>query len=428
VRIAPRTSCLPIAIALVAAGLTLAEPGVRARAATVFCAQPVTGAKIKWVGGHGSSWSNGRNWSGGVAPDASQARDYRNQYVCIGRKANVTLGKGKLAFIAGLDLGQGASLTLAPGAQLFLGAPPATPTVPSIVESGSVLRVIAATLGGNARMRVVGDLHLTGKTIGTKRQLDNFGRARFSGNGYVSIDDGGEWIDEPRSLLSLGGAGGIYQGAINRTRHPAALIQRGRLFGAGRGVDVIGVPTSFFVSATVNLTGGGVVVDAPRPPAARLSRGTAWGSGGCQQVRINLCHGPNASPADSQVAFATTSREAGSPRHQKIRVAIGAAGPRHINGHRVLGHVVKVTAPTGHTSHSTHLHFFFDASVRGVTAHKKPTVWRNGHKITYCAVHRLTARNPSCVTNAEILHHGPTKGDLEIMVITIQPRARWLTS
>jgi hypothetical protein len=92
----------------------------------------------------------------------------------------------------------------------------------------------------------------------------------------------------------------------------------------------------------------------------------------------------------------------------------------------VLGHQVNVTAPTGHTTHSTHLHFFFDASVKGV--HNKPTVWRNGHRITYCAVHGLTARNTSCVVSAAVMQHGPTKGDLEIMVITIQPKAHWLTS
>jgi hypothetical protein len=30
--------------------------------------------------------------------------------------------------------------------------------------------------------------------------------------------------------------------------------------------------------------------------------------------------------------------------------------------------------------------------------------------------------------SAAVMQHGPTKGDLEIMVITIQPKAHWLTS
>jgi hypothetical protein len=466
VRFASRSKHLIVAAGLAVPSLVLL-PSAGA-GSTSWCRVPpsYTGEVLTWVGGHGSSWSTGANWSGGVAPGAVARTGYARQFACVGRDrhgqaASVVVGRSTLARIAAVDVGQGTTLTLEPGAELFLGASPGDEVVGSWIASSSAVRVIAATLGGNAQLLVNGALHLTGKTIGAKRTLArvdgpgrlviggggrllvdgrrfggvelsggrrvvNRGSAIFSGNGYVAVDDGGKWFDA--GTLVFKGAGGIYRGAKG-IGGPASFVDVGRLKGAGgRRIDVIALPARFSPTARVTVSKGGLTVNAPRPPLATVFRGANWGSGGCQQVRLNLCHSPNASRRDPQVAFATTSSEAGAPRRQKIRVTISSDGPRRIKGHRVLGHAVAVRAPKGHTRHSTHLHFGYDASVKGVAGSHKPAVWRNGHRITYCAVHPLTARNPSCVTSAQLLRHGPTKGDLEIMVITIQPNGRWATT
>jgi hypothetical protein len=87
-----------------------------------------------------------------------------------------------------------------------------------------------------------------------------------------------------------------------------------------------------------------------------------------------------------------------------------------------------VTAPTGRTTHSTHLTLTYDASLRGVRRGLRPHVFRNGHRITYCAQHPLRATNPSCVASVKTFGSSstlPLRGDLQVFVITIKPRATW---
>jgi hypothetical protein len=92
----------------------------------------------------------------------------------------------------------------------------------------------------------------------------------------------------------------------------------------------------------------------------------------------------------------------------------------------VLGKQINVTAPTKKTSHSTHLTFTYDVTTKGLTHRTKPTVYRNHKAVTLCKVHGLTAINTSCVVTASVSHSAGTKGDLTVVLITIQPDGHWL--
>lgn len=442
--------------ALVGSALAFA-PAPAATAASSACAvnPSYDGTVVTWVGGHGSSWSNGANWSDGSAPDSGGHASYQADYVCITPKASVAMSASDASRIAGLDVERGASLTLKPGAELYLGGADSAEAPRSYVEPKATLTVLAATLGGNATLTDSGVVHLTGRSTGGKKQpvtvagsglaissggqllvdgtgfggvevgdgasITNDGVLKFTGSGYFAMAAGTTITDDPHSALELDSIGGIYPAGTPT----ASLIQDGPVTRAGDGNSVVGVPTTFGGKVKVTISKGGFVVDNPAPPKATLSRGTSYGSGSCQQVRFNLCRVPDAIAADPQVAYVTTSSEAGSPTHQPIRVAVSAHGPTSIAGHKIIGHVVTVTAPTGHTWHSTHLHFTYDASLRGVSSTSEPSVWRDGHKITYCAAHVLTSVNTSCVSVVTRLHGGPDNGDLSLFVITIQPKATW---
>jgi hypothetical protein len=95
-----------------------------------------------------------------------------------------------------------------------------------------------------------------------------------------------------------------------------------------------------------------------------------------------------------------------------------------------------VTAPTEKTTHSTHLSLMFDSTTAGLKSSTKPIVYRDGHRITLCKVHGLTAKNTSCVFSEAVAHSRSapfaggqqTKGDLTLFVITIQPDAHWIVT
>jgi hypothetical protein len=150
----------------------------------------------------------------------------------------------------------------------------------------------------------------------------------------------------------------------------------------------------------------------------------SYGVGGCQEAKNQLCRDPIATANDPQDAIIGTSTA--GPKVSKIAVSL-TSGPAKIHGKRVLGKSVNVTAPNIKTTHSTHLTFKYDATTKGLKPSAKAAVFRGKHRITVCAVHGLTAENTSCIISAKVAHSGgaASKDDLTVIVITIQPKARW---
>jgi hypothetical protein len=477
------------AISGTAAGLVLVPAGSAATAATGFCAPGAsfTGTTITWTGkAHSSDWNDAGNWSPHTVPDVHhKAATYQNQYVCIGKNksgsaAKVTI-KGKPDHVAGIDVGNGAILMVEPGGGLFLGAATPDAVMSSFVRAGSQLQLLAGTLGGNAHVTVAGTLRWTGvrrgnhklvatqtssecvfdpsikacpgdtssgggetivtasgkllvdgtgfggAVLGDQRRILNSGAIEFRHNGFVLMNDGTRMIDKGGSSLAFGGPGGIYLGASNR--HPApSLSQRGRVSKTGSGISVVGVPVGFAKSHAphIRVRGGGLSLQRSDVPVSKVVRAGSYGVGGCTAPKNQLCRRPDATTAAPQVATIGTSSEAAAPKVSKVGVAL-ASGPAKVHGHRVLGQQADVTAPTAKTTHSTHLTFSFDAKTKGLPG---PTalVYRNKHRITLCHVHGLTAKNTSCVLSEKVAHSGPAKGDLTVIVISIQPKASWLVA
>jgi hypothetical protein len=475
-------------IATSASGLAAANAAGDAAAARGFCSaqSSFAGTTITWIGkaskAHSHDWNDPANWSPSTVPDVHQTpATYQTQYVCIGDNkgggpASVTIGPSASYHLAGVDVGQGAHLTVEPGGRLFLGAASAKGVAPSYVEGHSELALDAGTLGGNETMTVSGTLewsgHISGKhrlvatqtssecvfdpsiktcpgdttpgggrtviaasgklrvdgtgfggtDLTDQRVIDNFGTATLSHNGSVTMDNGTQWIDERGSALDLLGNGGIYQGARAGHHALATLTQLGAVTRGGKGTSIVGVPVTFGRKVTPHVTGGSVAFDARAVPVAKARRGVEYGVGGCRQVGIGLCHTFDATANTPQDAVIGTSTA--GPKVSRISARLVKA-PSKIHGTSVIGRSVAVKAPTEKTTHSTHLDVNYDASMKGVGPKTKPVVFRGKHRITLCRVHGLTAKNTSCVFSAKHGHSGPTKGDLMIVVITIQPKALW---
>jgi hypothetical protein len=479
--------------AAVSSGLAIAPLTSVAVAAAKFCAvgSSYGGTTITWTGkGNGHSWSDAANWSPSTVPDGHQTpATYQTQYVCIGDNkgggsAKVSIAGTQAFHVAGVDVGQGAELTIKPGGRLFLGANTGTATSASSVDKHSTLVLDASTLGGNSPLTVAGTLKWTGdivkahKTVTTQtssecvfdpsisacpgdttpgggkttiavggkmlvngvkfggadltdgRVIDNFGTVTFTDFGYVAMNNGTSWTDEPHSTVKFDGLGGIYRGASGAGGAPK-LHQHGALVrnGTGSNVVVVGVPVTFGKGKShVKITRGSLVLNRTATPKAPVGRGSGYGVGSCKLVKVALCKQPAATAGVPQVAFLGTSKEAGSPKISQISVSLINA-PAKLHGHAVLGQAVQVVAPHEKTTHSSHLTFSYDATTAGLTSSIKAKVYRGSHAITLCAVHGLTALNTSCIVSEKVAHGGAaTKGDLTIIVITIQPKARWIVT
>jgi hypothetical protein len=478
-------------LAIAAGGLTFATTQPPAAAAGGFCSPDpsFTGTTITWTGKASSNdWDVAKNWSPRVVPDAHHTpATYQNQYVCIGKNsgggvATVQITKHKTDHVAGIDIGNGATLTVEPGAGLFLGAKPGDTVVPSFVRSGAGLQLLGGTLGGNSPLNVAGTLRWTGlrqgkhKIVATQtssecafdpsikacpgdkspgggstiiasggkllvdgttfggtslsdgRAITNSGTLRLTHNGYITMDNGTRLTDAAGSSLALDGPGGIYQGATTGHQAPQ-LRQKGPVVKDGNGVSVVGVPVSFSKGHAphVRVRHGGLSLQRSDVPVAKVVRAGMYGVGGCTEKHNQLCRRPDASKAAAQVATIGTSSEAAAPKVNKVGLAL-VKGPKQIHGKRVLGQATDVSAPTVKTTHSTHLTFSFDATTKGLPHAAAAPVYRNKHRITVCRVHGLTAKNTSCVLSEKIAHSGPAKGDLTVIVISIQPKASWLVA
>jgi hypothetical protein len=442
--------------------------------------------------GDGHNWADAANWTPKTVPDAGQVpATYQTEYVCIGegngaKPASVTIPGADAFHVAGIDLGQGGALTVKPGGRLFLGAATKAAVVPSLVEKTSQLKLDAAALGGNSPLTVSGTLRWTGQKIsghkdvatqtssecafdpsigacpgdtsrgggrtiiaaggvmlvdGTAfggvelsdgREIDNSGTITFTGFGYLAMDNGTELIDRPHSALEFDGAGGIYVGPDAGTGAAPKIKQQGAVVrdGSGTNVVAVAVPLAFGGSKpAVSVVRGSLVLAGAKAPNAPVARAGAYGVGSCQLEKLVLCKKPFATAAQPQVAMLGTSTESASPKVSAIAVSLLKA-PASEKGHAVLGQAIQVTASTKKTSHSSHLTLMYDATTAGLTSSIKPVVYRGSHAVSLCKVQGLTAKNTSCVISEVVAHSGSaaTKGDLTIVLITIQPDGRWLVA
>jgi hypothetical protein len=453
-----RTLGAVAATSLAVAGVIVAPS---ADAASGLCSGTYPGTTNTWTGnGDGSKWSDAHNWSAGTVPSASQR-------VCIGTSKSgkrVSVVLSGTHQVAAIDLGDHARLTVKPGGGLLLSAPKGSSPTTSRVAKGTQLLVAAAVLGGSSPLVVSGTLGISGQYVGTHRDLalqtgsgqteiaaggtmlisgtrfggtelsdgrtiDNFGTVTFSGLGYVAADRGTAWIDEARSRIVFSGVGGIYPSTAG-TGPAATLQQHGALIRnkGGTNVVVLGVPVRFGASTPhVTVKVGSIVLNSAVAPKAPVGRSAGYGVGSCTLVKVALCKRPNATKGVPQVAFAGTSNAA--PKTSQLAVSLGN-GPAKLKGRRVLGKQVDVTAPTAKTSHSTHLTFDYDATTPGLRARATPTVFRGKHAIALCKVHGLTALNTSCILSEKVAKGGGAalKGDLSIILITIQPDGHWLVA
>jgi hypothetical protein len=474
--------------ALVAAPLTTSAA---AAPAFCSVGASYSGKTITWTGkGDGHSWADAANWSPSTVPDAHQVpATYQKQYVCIGdgkggKPASVTIGGTSAFHVAGIDIGQRAGLTIEPGGRLFLGAATGSATVASSVDKGSGLALDAATLGGNSPLTIRGTMQWTARLKAKRREvatqtssecafdptihacpgdtspgggrtdiapggsllvngasfggvdltdgrvIDNSGTIRFSHAGYLAMSDGTTLIDEAHSKLQLDGEGGIYRGSA-KGRGTPQVRQAGRISRHGVSTEgaVIGVPLQLAKHRpAVSVQSGELTLDGDKAPKAAAGRGTRYGLGTCGRVTLTVCLHPIADRDQRQTAVIGTSSESAAPKTSMIAVSLGKA-PAMIHGHRVLGRAINVTAPTKKTSHSTHLSFGYDVTTSGLSAHTKPVVYRGSHAIPLCRVHGLTAINTSCIVSEGVTHSGKgVKGDLNVVIISIQPDARWLVA
>lgn len=480
-------------LAAISSGLVLAPIASGAPVAGSFCSASAMylGTTITWSGkGDGHSWTQAANWSPTTVPDLKKVKaTYQHQYVCIGKgkggkPASVTIPGADTFHIAGIDVGQGAHLTVKPGGGLFLGATSSADVPASSVDKESGLQLDAAVLGGNSPLTVFGTLRWTGhrisghKDVATQtssecvfnpaikacpgdttpgggrtiiasggkmlvdgvqfgganltdgRVIQNFGAITFTHFGYVAMDNGTQWIDEPHSSINFDGQGGIYRGSAHggaapKIRQLGAVVRHG----VGTEIAVVAVPLTFGTKPAVSVIGGSLVLDVIKAPKALVHRNGGYGMGSCKLVKLVLCKGAYATADQPQGAVVRTSSEAAAPNVSKIAVSF-VAPPAKVHGHPVLGQAVSVTAPTKKTTHATHLTFMYDATTAGLKANIKPKVYRGTHAISLCAVHGLTAKNTSCVLSEGVAHSGSAgvKGDLNIIVITIQPEARWVVT
>jgi hypothetical protein len=472
------------------AGLPAQAVGAAASFCSVGASYP--GMTITWTGnGNGHTWGDAANWSPTTVPDVHQTpATYQTQYVCIGtgkggKAADVTIAGTDAFHIGGIDVGQGAHLVVNPGGRLFLGAVKGTAAVASSVDRHSLLQLDASTLGGNSPLTVAGRLRWTGQLIGThkdvatqtssecafdptipacpgqtargggrtviapsgkllidgvkfggvdltdQRTIDNFGTIKLTKLGYLAMDNATKLIDEPGSSLQLNGFGGVYRGskhggsALPGIRQRGAIVRRGQ----GHNIAVVAVPVSYGKpKPKVSVLGGALVLNAAKAPKASIRRATSYGTGTCALVKMLVCRHSFATTDRPQAAVIGASSESAAPKVSKVAASLGHA-PKKVHGHRVLGKTIRIVAPTKKTSHATHLTFTYDVTTKGLKAHTVPTVYRNKKKVTLCRVHGLTALNTSCVFSEGVSHSGKgIKGDLTIVLITIQPSGKWLVA
>jgi hypothetical protein len=466
---------IAVVLTTAASGLALAPATISAAAVNAICVggSSYSGTTIDWTGkGDGHSWDIAANWSPAIVPDVDQLpATYQTQFACIGdnrngKPANVTIPAADAHRIAGIDVGDGAQLTVAPGAGLFLGAANAAAVIPSTIDAGSTLQLQAATLGGNAPLSVAGTLRLTAEVVkghkdvatltgdntagsglttiasrgkvaidGVKfggvylagrRSIDNSGTITFTHFGFLAMNNGTSLIDERHSSLALNGDGGIYRGVKDGATAAPKIRQLGAITRDGKDSGLIADPVVLpKKTPKVTVRRGTLALQGAVAPKASVDRKAGYGLGSCDVTNNQLCKQTFATSGQPQAAVVVTS--SAGPKVSKIAVSLVKA-PAKLHGHKVIGQGIEVTAPTKHTTHSTHMTFIYDATVKGLTS--KPKVYRGSHAITLCQVHGLTATNTSCVLSEGVAHSGDkdAKGDLTIVVISIQPNARWLAT
>jgi hypothetical protein len=187
---------------------------------------------------------------------------------------------------------------------------------------------------------------------------------------------------------------------------------------------VIGVATKFS-GGKVKVSKGTLLVNSNTLPKAPVSRNSGYGIATCDVAKERICHDLETDKAVPQSAQVTTSTQA--PKTTTVTVKYKSKNPKKVGGHSLIGKEIAVTASNAKTTHSTKLMLTFDAKLSGVKKGLRPHVYRNGHRVTYCSQHVLTALNPQCVQTVKTLGSSPaaSKGDLQLLIISIKPKATW---
>lgn len=448
-----------LAVGTTGLSLLLSVPASAPAAAADTCTVPSDTTAISWTGdANSTSWTDPANWSGNQVPDPNSDGTYTSNFVCIGGSAKVTLS-ASMQYIAGFALSGSAQLNIASTGSLSVGTASAEDSATSTVGSGTTLTVDGGTLAGNGDVSVAGTLALKGELIkhvahpGTQsgagitqvtssgvvkidgsswgqtelsdgRSIDNSGKIVFLDDGFLEMDNATSLTDEKGSTLSMDGNGGIYPTTPAPSDTSPSILQEGAVTESGTGKSVIGVATKFS-GGKVKVTKGTLLINSNTLPKAPVSRNSGYGIATCDVSSNHICHDMETDKAVPQAALVTTSTQA--PKTTTVTVKLKSKNPKKVGGHSLIGKQIAVTASNAKTTHSTKMTLTFNPGLKGVKKGLKPHVYRNGHRVTYCSQHVLTALNPQCVVWAKTLGSKPagSKGDLQLLVISIKPKATW---
>lgn len=469
------------------AGMSAGMAAADAAGALCSSQSSYSGTTITWTGGssaHPHSWDDAANWDPQTVPDQDQTpATYQTQYVCIGdssggNAASVTIAGGEGYHVAGVGVADGASLQVDAGGQLYLGADGGT-VEPSSVAHGSTLTV-NGTIGGNSPLTVSGKLDWTGavgasghRTVAVQtssecdvdpslsacqgaspsgpttttiasngtllvdgkpfggaelsgqRSIDNSGTLVIKHDGYIALDDGTKLSDEKGSSLDLEAGGAIYPGAALSGLGPGKVVQHGTVDKTSSGTTVIAARITFSSKAHVKVSHGGLWVAGSDATRAKVSRGDEYGFGTCAVQPLHLCKQVEPSSSQPQIATLTTSSEAAAPKSSKVGLQLHSA-PGQVQGDKVVGKAIKVTAPKVKTSHATSLTLGYDATI--APSASKAVVYRGSKRVATCAAQPLSAHNNACVISVKAAKSGKDHGDLTVTLKTLAPDARWLVA
>jgi hypothetical protein len=473
---------LAAAAGLVAAGLSTGATTARAEAG--FCGLPgfMNAHAFVWTGDAGDGlWATPGNWDVNAAPGQrvnSEGSDVRNQYVCIGRnsddtKATVTLRGGTFgesAHVEMIDIGDGATLTLTPGAQLYLGRDNAKR---SHVRAGSTFNLDGATLGGFGQLLVAGTMHWTSTTQGaatqTTRECDvgvgcvgplsvSAGDVIVTSGGLLDVDghpNGGVNLEDGRALFGetggtirlendgfiaadhgtqivLGGAdfvidndGGVYEGRDHYGQPLAEVDPRGsevRKTAAGTSVISGRVIKGGFPTFTVRH--GYLSLGTRGVPRAGVHQGASYGDGTCTNPNPPFrCNRPVATAGDPQLAAITL------PAHSHPGTLSLAEKPVSNAPSGTMGKAfhTSISYTDASAKHPVSLRFTYDKTLTG---NKKPSKLKvfsvHGHdfvKVPDCRHGRPPHGKTSCVAARD----RADGGDRFVVVhTTVNSNSRWV--
>ncbi|MFN8075684.1 MAG: hypothetical protein U0Q15_09715 [Kineosporiaceae bacterium] len=484
----PRSVLARLAAVTLAAAALAVVPGA-GPAAAAGCA--LTGLDTyRWDGEAGNGlWADVRNWDhGGNANDKAPGGRVDtpwDDYACIPAGAAVVLdagGQGVSADLAALDLDVNATLTLNRGGKIFLHGGP-TASIASITRPGSVLTLNAATLGGEATVRVEGrlswrstdsgaatmvtrDCDLAGPcasgaapvpgttliapggllvvdgrgvNLEDRRTVDNQGTTLLTGaNAYIAADYGTAL--RTSGTFQIGNDRGYYQG---RQRYGittrSTFTNTGTLLkSAGTGISVIDAAYSSTGTTTVRagtLSVYGAVDGSSAVTAAKVSPAAAFGTAACAPGATS-CTAANlqATAADTQ----TTQVRLPALGSTVVTVSMQELPAEKVSGMRIAPVEIATPGAVVDAAHTMTFTLVLDATLvrsgetaAGVAA-SAPVQRKAAGATSYttvpgCVSGALPAGAASCVDRAASTSAttASATGDVVLIVRTLQ-NSRWV--